>query len=65
MEQKYLILYTSERISLVMEHNGEATVTTPNNNVLVETKENALKMLTALGVDCTALEEYNQEYKEL
>ena len=48
-----------------MEHNGEATVTTQNNRVMVDTKENAMKMLTALGVDCTALESYNTEYKEL
>lgn len=56
MEKKYLITYNSEEVVTVSQHEGGGNIVT-GTNVLITTLENAVIMLTALGVDAEKVNE--------
>lgn len=55
--EKLLIIYSDIEVIAVSNYSEGNVVVTPNK-YLVETKDNALLMLNALGVDAGLLEEF-------
>jgi hypothetical protein len=55
--KKYRVIYNNYSITAVME-DGEFN-TASGDNIIADTKDNIITMLTALGIDCSMMENYD------